>query len=512
MILIHFIFTFLFLCVTSVNNNQLKTLPPEIGNLNNLYTFYVYSNQLSSLPPEIGNLTNLYTFHVNKNQLKSLPSEIGNLANLSVFSVHTNQLSSLPPEIGNLANLSTFNVYTNQLRALPPEIGNLVNLSSFNVYTNQLSSLPPEIGNLANLKVLRIDSNNLSGELPLGLQNNTGMAYFYFSSTKLCEPTDTDFQTWLSGIKILSSTGIKCESKPLQVSLTITKEGNGTVNSSPTGINCGTDCNENYDSKTAITLTATPADGFDFKEWTGNCSGSNATTTVTMDSAKTCTAIFAPKSCDSASSDCNYTAFGKILDSLGNPVTGATITVGDKTTTTDASGAWTVIDLPTGNYTVTAEKEGHNFKLQNINLTGDDLNIEVNIESNPIECDIHAEYLVEERLINILKLDIPLLNPITQEPTGEFAVATVDLSLIEGADDFKIIPETLEVIEVTTRSSECNANYDYKGILHIPYIDMEDFIVLNGIVIGSVTKTYEVTMHQLPLSPDVFHLESYMLK
>ena len=496
-----------------VYSNQLKFLPPEIGKLaNNLYEFHVHSNQLGSLPPEIGDLTNLYKFYVYSNQLRILPPEIGNLSNLYTFHVNNNQLKSLPAEIGNLDNLYAFNVHSNQLKTLPPEIGKLANLSEFNVHSNQLKTLPPEIGNLANLKALRIDYNNLSGALPLGLQNNTRMKYFYFSNTKLCEPLDTDFQDWLSGINTLSSTGIKCESKSGQMSLTVTKEGKGTVTSSPAGIDCGADCNEDYASETAITLTATPADGFDFKEWTGNCSGTNATTTITVNSDKTCAAIFAPVECDPASSSCNYAAFGIILDGFGNPMTGATVKVGDKTATTDASGSWTIMDLPAGSYTVTAEKEGHNFRSQSVNLTGDNHNIKIVIEINLVECDIHAEYLVEERLVKIPQLDIPLLNPITQEPTGEFAVATVDLSLIEGADDFKVISDTLEIIEVTTKSSECHANYDYKGILHIPYIDMEDFIVLNDVVIGSVTKTYDVTMHQLPLSPDVFHLESYILK
>ena len=105
-----------------------------------------------------------------------------------------------------------------------------------------------------------------------------------------------------------------------------------------------------------------------------------------------------------------------------------------------------------------------------------------------------------------------MLNPINQKPTGEFALATVDLSLIDGADDFKIISDTLAIIEVPVQPSECNAKYSYEGILHIPYIDMEDYIILNGVVIGSVTKTYDITMHQLPLNPEVFHLESYILK
>jgi len=112
--------------------------------------------------------------------------------------------------------------------------------------------------------------------------------------------------------------------------------------------------------------------------------------------------------------------------------------------------------------------------------------------------------------LKIHKLDIPLLNSFDQKPTGEFAIAKAELYQLDGVDDFKIVPDTLTIIEVPAQPSECHANYDYAGILHIPYINMEDFIIINGVVIGSVTKTYDITMQQLPLQPDVFHLDSYI--
>ena len=207
-----------------------------------------------------------------------------------------------------------------------------------------------------------------------------------------------------------------------------------------------------------------------------------------------------------------YTVFGTILDSLGNSIAGATVKVGDKTTITDASGLWTIVDLATGSYTVTAEKEGHNFRSQSVALAGDNFNIEVSIEINPSEC-AHAEYLVEEKVVRIPFLDIPLLDPLTQSQTGEVAIARVDLSLIEGADDFKILPDTLEVTDVASESSECHAIYSYDGILYLPNVDVQTVIILPpGIVVDIVTRTYEAILYQLPLSPDVFHLESYLLK
>jgi plastocyanin len=74
--------------------------------------------------------------------------------------------------------------------------------------------------------------------------------------------------------------------------LTITKTGTGTgtVTSSPPGINCGVDCNENYSGGTVIALTPTPDAGSVFTGWSGNADCLDGS--VTMDNNKTCNAIF----------------------------------------------------------------------------------------------------------------------------------------------------------------------------------------------------------------------------
>jgi hypothetical protein len=74
--------------------------------------------------------------------------------------------------------------------------------------------------------------------------------------------------------------------------LTVAKSGNGTVTSSPAGIDCGADCAESYASSAAVTLTATAAAGSTFTGWSGACTGT-AACTVTMNAAKSVTATFA---------------------------------------------------------------------------------------------------------------------------------------------------------------------------------------------------------------------------
>ncbi|HEX5374916.1 MAG TPA: hypothetical protein VFW48_02050 [Solirubrobacterales bacterium] len=83
-------------------------------------------------------------------------------------------------------------------------------------------------------------------------------------------------------------------------SLTVTKngDGDGTVKSSPSGINCGPTCSSTVASfygGEVVELTATPAKGLIFEGWAGGgCSGTGACQ-VTMGSAKSIEAIFGPK-------------------------------------------------------------------------------------------------------------------------------------------------------------------------------------------------------------------------
>jgi hypothetical protein len=59
----------------------------------------------------------------------------------------------------------------------------------------------------------------------------------------------------------------------LRYYLTVTTTGSGTVSSSPSGINCGSDCVKDYTSGTFVTLTATPEPGSYFSGWSGSCTG-----------------------------------------------------------------------------------------------------------------------------------------------------------------------------------------------------------------------------------------------
>ena len=78
------------------------------------------------------------------------------------------------------------------------------------------------------------------------------------------------------------------------LAVTNTGTGNGTVTSSPVGINCGATCSASYAPDTSVTLTAMPSTGSSFASWSGACSGGNTVCTVNMDNTQSVTAMFVP--------------------------------------------------------------------------------------------------------------------------------------------------------------------------------------------------------------------------
>ncbi|MDD5275740.1 MAG: peptidylprolyl isomerase [Methylovulum sp.] len=77
----------------------------------------------------------------------------------------------------------------------------------------------------------------------------------------------------------------------------ITRIGSGTVTSEPAGINCGTRCYLAKPAGGTIKLTATPAAGYLFTGWRGDCQGGNRFLTVdTLKGNHNCTAVFTKNS------------------------------------------------------------------------------------------------------------------------------------------------------------------------------------------------------------------------
>lgn len=104
-------------------------------------------------------------------------------------------------------------------------------------------------------------------------------------------PPDASTDT-STGADVVTKTdgGDATSSFPLTVSLD--GGGAGAVTSSPSGINCGTQCSASFAAGTSVTLTAGADASSLFTGWSGDCTGDNSTCQVTTDKAHAAGARF----------------------------------------------------------------------------------------------------------------------------------------------------------------------------------------------------------------------------
>uniref|UniRef100_A0A8D0HGK3 Leucine rich repeat and sterile alpha motif containing 1 n=1 Tax=Sphenodon punctatus TaxID=8508 RepID=A0A8D0HGK3_SPHPU len=124
----------------------------------------VHTNYLTSLIPKSCSLLNLITMKVldlHDNQLTSLPTDIGQLASLQVLNVEKNLLKSLPLSIGDLTQLQTLNVKANKLKELPTAVSGLRSLRTLDISNNLLWELPQALAHIRTLETLTLDASSM---------------------------------------------------------------------------------------------------------------------------------------------------------------------------------------------------------------------------------------------------------------------------------------------------------------------------------------------------------------
>lgn len=82
--------------------------------------------------------------------------------------------------------------------------------------------------------------------------------------------------------------------------VSIITKGDGTVTSSPLGINCGSSCEADFPYGTALTLTATPKISTFPAAWKGLCEGKQGVCSITLNQSVQLGVDFVPKVCNSA--------------------------------------------------------------------------------------------------------------------------------------------------------------------------------------------------------------------
>jgi uncharacterized repeat protein (TIGR02543 family) len=131
------------------------------------------------------------------------------------------------------------------------------------------------------------------GTSPVGIATDpTGRAYVANrdgGSVSVIDPSTNAVVKTVSLGGLPSVFGAFATAGPPQFALTLTPVGGGSITpqpASPTG---------SYDAGSIVTLTATPDASSQFTGWSGDCSGTSVTCTVTMDAAKSVTATFTPQ-------------------------------------------------------------------------------------------------------------------------------------------------------------------------------------------------------------------------
>ncbi|MHB8808420.1 MAG: InlB B-repeat-containing protein [Desulfobulbaceae bacterium] len=128
-------------------------------------------------------------------------------------------------------------------------------------------------------------NHGASGTAVTAVPNN-GYHFVDWSDGSTANPrTDTNVT---ANISVMAN--FARDTQTLKVQLT--GSGKGRVTSDPAGIDCQGDCEEVYDFGTVVTLTAAPEARTTFKGWSGDCSGTDVTCTVTMAQARNVTAEF----------------------------------------------------------------------------------------------------------------------------------------------------------------------------------------------------------------------------
>lgn len=195
----------------------------------------------------------------------------------STTATQTVDVSSAATDIdagGVQANLSGY------LGGYSTQEDNMVVLAEF------LSGAGQPLGTMTIGPVTAADRNNQSALVPrsatAAVPKNTRSILVQMNATR-SYGTDND-----AAADNLSLTLSSVSPSTLTVSST-----NGTVTSSPAGIDCGSTCSAQFPKGTTVTLTATPAAGYLFEGWSGACSG-GGTCTVSMSADASVQAVFAP--------------------------------------------------------------------------------------------------------------------------------------------------------------------------------------------------------------------------
>ena len=127
--------------ILDLSNTGLTKVNASIYSKHNTTDLILSNNSIKTLPSEMGKMNNVIIFKIDHNLLDgSLIGEIRQMSGLKILDVSYNKMTGMPAEIGQLSNLQTLNYSYNNISGLPNELSKLKNnLKEFNLTGNPLS-------------------------------------------------------------------------------------------------------------------------------------------------------------------------------------------------------------------------------------------------------------------------------------------------------------------------------------------------------------------------------------
>lgn len=120
-------------------------LDSALANPDKVYKLSLIDQQIKSLPPEIGSLRNLQVLNLSNTKLKEIPLEIKECKNLQIISLYGNKLKYIPTEMRELKQLEILYLGKNKLFEVPQWLGTMTKIRRLDISHNPLT--PADVSN-----------------------------------------------------------------------------------------------------------------------------------------------------------------------------------------------------------------------------------------------------------------------------------------------------------------------------------------------------------------------------
>lgn len=219
-----------------LSHSRLETIPEELfTTCLSLQLLSVNNNKIRSISENVGNLQRLGTLSIKNNVLQSVPSSIGKLMRLHTLDVSSNQLSVLPDTIWQCSELETLNASFNNLVEFPdpsikpvdkadaaPATTSITPLMSMSLrrlylaYNRLRDDVLRQLSYMTGLIVLNLSFNDIY-EIPNGmLRKCYQLTHLYLSGNMLTSLPADDLER-LIHLKVLHLNGNKLQTLPAEL-------------------------------------------------------------------------------------------------------------------------------------------------------------------------------------------------------------------------------------------------------------------------------------------------------